>query len=160
MKTTKLLLTILAMTLSFGVKAGNHDRIALVSTIKDSYPKTNSHLAAKVVELSISLTKGTVFTPVDILSFISVESGFNPKARNSRSRGLMQVNGGSYDVETNMRQGVALLVDYHDQLGSKDAATKAYNVGISRYKATGAGGRYLSKVKAERKKFKHRTGKG
>ena len=148
------------MTFSFGVGAGTYDRTAMVSTIKESYPKTNSRLAAKVVELSISLTKGTVFTPVDILALISVESGFDPKARNSRSRGLMQVKGGSYDVEINMRQGVALLVDYHEQLGSKDAATKAYNVGITRYKATGAGGGYLSKVKAERKRFKHRTGKG
>lgn len=151
-----LLAVILASVCSFTNAGGTEaDRVALVSTIKKHYPKTTSQLAAKVVELSISLTQGNVFTPEDVLAIAMVESGFKPNARNGISKGLMQVNKGSYDVETNMKQGVDLLVDYHSQLGSKRKAIQAYNVGISRYKRVGpkAGASYFLKVDRARRKF-------
>lgn len=101
---------------------------------------------------------------VDILAIIRVESAFKPSARNPEasspvgpSNGLMQVQNGSFDVNTNMRQGVGLLREYYIRLGrNKEAAVKSYNIGIGRYKRGGAkisAEVYWSKFKKRRSEY-------
>ena len=72
-------------------------------------------------------------TVPDILSIIRIESGFNPKATNSNSYGLMQVNDGSFDPATNLTQGAQLLRQYFLMTHSKAGTIEAYNVGIGNY---------------------------
>lgn len=72
-------------------------------------------------------------TTQDILTIIKIESNFNPKAINGVSRGLMQVNHGSMNPSTNMKQGVKLLREYYLTLDSMKSAVIAYNIGIGNY---------------------------
>lgn len=69
----------------------------------------------------------------DILTIIRIESGFNPKAVNGVSNGIMQVNHAPFDIRENMRQGSSLLREYYLITKSKEGAVKAYNVGIGNY---------------------------
>ena len=77
--------------------------------------------------------------PLLIRAVIRVESNFNPKARNplppSRkgvsSNGLMQVNGGSFDVRDNINTGCSILRKCFDAYdGNLLNALTAYNAGI------------------------------
>jgi hypothetical protein len=75
----------------------------------------------------------------NILTIISVESSFNPKAKNPNhdgkgtSNGIMQVNGGPFDLRGNIKAGVARLREYFLITGSEAAAIKAYNIGIGNF---------------------------
>lgn len=108
-------------------------------------------------------------TELDILAIIMVESSFNPYAVNKEeskinpkrklppSRGLMQVQNGSFDIYVNMRQGTALLREYYIKLKrNRKAAVKAYNIGIGAYKrgeAKISAEEYWAKFKARRKAY-------
>jgi soluble lytic murein transglycosylase-like protein len=70
---------------------------------------------------------------IDIISVARIESSFNPKARNKDSKGIMQVNYGSYNLEKNMLSGISILREYYLKLGSPQAAIIAYNIGIGNY---------------------------
>jgi hypothetical protein len=104
---------------------------------------------------------------VDILAIIRVESSFkqgafnrgestlNPKRKVLSSRGLMQVQGGSFDVVENMKQGTHLLREYYLMMHrSRKAAIESYNIGPTNYKNHKfviSGEQYWEKYK------KHRT---
>jgi hypothetical protein len=73
----------------------------------------------------------------DIFAHIRVESSFNPKARNTSERedsvGLMQVQNGPKNERLNIAMGVSLLREYYEITHNKEAASKAYNIGIGNY---------------------------
>lgn len=69
----------------------------------------------------------------DIFTIIRIESGFNPRAKNNISNGLMQVNHGSFNIRQNMIQGVSILRQYYLMTHSKEAAIRSYNIGIGNY---------------------------
>lgn len=54
-------------------------------------------------------------------------------AKNKRSKGIMQVNNGPWDLAENMKAGVKLLREYFEMLGNKKAAILAYNCGPANY---------------------------
>lgn len=106
---------------------------------------------------------------IDIISIIRVESNFDPKAfnpeisKNNKNRkippsvGLMQVQGGSYNVDENMREGVSRLRKYFLMFGSKKAAVMSYNIGPSNYKKRKyivSGIEYWEKFKKRKKQYK------
>lgn len=93
----------------------------------------------RVQELSLKLQFKTFPKAIDIVSIARVESAFKPGARNKESNGIMQVNGGSFEVSKNMIQGTRILREYYLRLGSEKAAVMAYNIGIGNYKR----GRFL-----------------
>lgn len=66
-----------------------------------------------------------------VAAIIRTESGGDPSAGNpSGAVGLMQVLGGSYDPDTNIRQGVALYSQYLAEFnGNTKLALAAYNAG-------------------------------
>lgn len=96
----------------------------------------------------------------DILAIMYVESRFKFDAVNRNhsgsgtSNGIMQVNGGLFDVEKNIHQGVAILRETYLITHSKAGAVKAYNVGIGNYlrnrMPTAAADYYVKFVKARR----------
>ena len=81
-------------------------------------------------------------TGLDVLTIISVESDFKPKAFYKKSVGLMMVQAKDRKLRKklqepllNIQAGVALLESYDEILGSPEAAIKAYNVGIGNYQS-------------------------
>jgi hypothetical protein len=88
---------------------------------------------AEVFSLVTQLAYPDFPAAADILSIIRIESGFNPKAINKNSQGIMQVNEGPWDVAGNMHAGVNLLREYYIRTGSAKAAIVSYNVGIDNY---------------------------
>lgn len=93
----------------------------------------------------------------DILAIAWIESTFNPKAKNSISNGIMQVNNGSFDMRKNMEQGVKLLIEYYNTLGSEKAAVIAYNVGIGNYRKGNFGLKYWNKFQKAKKEIESET---
>ena len=85
---------------------------------------------------------------IDIISIIRVESNFNPKAFNPETNkkdkkrrvppsiGLMQVQAGSFDVYTNMKQGSERLREYFVKQCKRsiECAVKSYNIGPTNFK--------------------------
>lgn len=99
-------------------------------------------------------------TLVDILAFMWVESSFNSSAKNPNhkvpgsSNGIMQVNHGPFELEDNIAAGVKIARLYYRMTGSKEGATKAYNIGIGNYlngKMTISAEEYYQKFKLARR---------
>lgn len=108
--------------------------------------------SSKVVALAQMLAFGDFPRASDILAIARAESSFNPNARNKVSRGIMQVNHGSFDVATNLHQGVALLREYYILMGgSVKAAVLSYNSGPSNYRK----GRFVIKYWEQYKEHEH-----
>jgi soluble lytic murein transglycosylase-like protein len=98
----------------------------------------------------------------DILAIISVESNFKIKAVNPNrngvgtSNGIMQVNGGSFEVHANIKEGVARLREYYKITHSQQYAVMAYNIGIGNFrkgKMLISGVRYHSKYIVQRRVY-------
>lgn len=80
----------------------------------------------------------------DILSIISIESQFDPKAKKAGNIGLAQINYKTwkhqvdkhqlYTIDGSIKQCANILSDYYDQTGNAKGAVMAYNVGITAYK--------------------------
>ena len=69
-------------------------------------------------------------TKSTILAIIQVESVYKERAVNGKAKGLMQVEGGSYQPAKNIKQGVSLLRKLYIKLGfSEKNAIVAYNIG-------------------------------
>lgn len=100
-------------------------------------------------------------TAADILTIARNESGFNPKAVNKMSNGIMQVNYGSFDVKSNMQAGVRLLRQYYLSTRSIEAAVMSYNIGIGNYRNKVhliSGLEYLSNFKKRRDDYEQYSG--
>lgn len=94
------------------------------------------------------------------MAIVAVESGFNPFAKShDGAEGVMQTLKASgvhpiepQDIEQSVYAGSGLFYAYYKQLGSLQAAVKAYNIGITNYvrgKHHKAGKKYLAKVEKE-----------
>lgn len=105
----------------------------------------------------------------DILSIAGIESSFNDKAvsrlKKDPARGLMQVRPAVWkltpadfrDIEDQIEHGANILKQYFKQLGSKEDAVHAYNVGITAFKSGDEdrlNPQYVAKFEAERKRYK------
>ena len=93
----------------------------------------------------------------DILAIIAIESSFNPNAEFKGSKGVMQVLvkthrariTGKFDLHEQIRVGTAILREYYEITGGKQAAVMSYNVGIGSYKRGARPEKYLSKYSKE-----------
>lgn len=91
-------------------------------------------------------------TAKDVAAVAWVESRFNPKAKNGISKGLMQVNNGSYNLDVNVWKGVSMLAQLNSTLGNHKASFLAYNVGLAGYKSGRGREGYYRKVMEARNK--------
>jgi len=109
----------------------------------------------RIVKLAKQLAYPDFPTYLDILAVIRVESAYRTNAINPEkgipSVGIMQVRGGSKDLDKNMIAGTGLLRQYYKRLDSSENAIRSYNVGIGTFKAGKA------KISADQyyKKFLH-----
>jgi hypothetical protein len=97
----------------------------------------------KVVRIAETLAYPDFPTKLDILAICRVESGYkvnavNPETSashpfNTASNGIMQVQGGPFELRANMAQGVAMLRENYKATGSREGAVKAYNIGLYGY---------------------------
>lgn len=123
---------------------------------------------ANVIKLANKLSYTDFPKAIDIISIARVESGFNPNALNleiskinpnrkiQSSKGIMQVQGGSFDVTKNMTAGVEILREYYLNLKSKKAAVIAYNIGIGNYKrgkCKESGAEYWARFSKRKKEY-------
>ena len=91
------------------------------------------------------------------LAIIAIESGFNHLAKSKAgAKGLMQVlyKDTEYNIPSNIRDGVQLLVSYKQSLGREEAVVQAYNVGIGNYKKGHRNKSYLHSYALAKKEFK------
>jgi len=96
--------------------------------------------------------------PADIVTVARIESSFNPKARNKMSKGIMQVNNGSMDLERNMVTGIKMLRDLYLRLGSAKSAIIAYNIGIGNFhkrRFMKSGNHYYKRFNKHREKYEN-----
>lgn len=115
-------------------------------------------IAIQIVNTATIYSNPTFPTVYDTLAIIAIESSFNTTATASGSsaKGLMQVlyKRTSFSIEQNISDGVALLIDYREQLKSEDAVVQAYNRGIGNYLAGDRNPDYLNNFKRERQRLK------
>lgn len=73
----------------------------------------------------------------DVFAIMRNESSMNPHARNhtvrESSNGLMQVQNGSFNIHTNIAQGIAKLREYYKLTHSVRGAVESYNIGPRNY---------------------------
>jgi len=73
----------------------------------------------------------------DVFAIMRNESSMNPLARNHTARessnGLMQVQNGSFNIHTNIAQGIAKLREYYKLTHSVRGAVESYNIGPRNY---------------------------
>ena len=109
-----------------------------------------------IAKLAIKLSYKDFPKVADTLAIGRIESGFNIQAVNKNadgvgtSNGVMQVNGGPFELNENMKEGVGRLREYYIILLSRlkkdkslsnqqritqaeQGAVRAYNIGIGRY---------------------------
>lgn len=99
-------------------------------------------------------TKGLTFpTARDVMAVMWVESRYNPQARNGKSKGLMQVNGGSYNPWVNIGQGVNMLQDLYKVLGNPRSSFLAYNSGLGGFQKGKSNPNYFDKVNKAKKEL-------
>ena len=91
-------------------------------------------------------------TAKDVAAVAWVESKFNPKAKNGISKGIMQVNNGSYNLDVNIWKGTSMLAQLNSTLGNHKASFLAYNVGLGGYKSGRGREGYYRKVMDARSK--------
>lgn len=101
---------------------------------------------SEVIELAQELSYKDFPKTIDIISIIRVESNFhkwafnpeiskkNKKRKVPPSVGLMQVQGGSFDIRKNMQEGVKRLREYYLMFGSVKAAVMSYNIGPTNFR--------------------------
>lgn len=121
----------------------------LTNFISNKY-KVNIFFIRDVVKHSYQIGHKTQFpTATDILAIIAIESSFDKYAKSkAKAKGLMQIlyKDTSFDIRTNIADGVNLLNDYKGRLPI-EGTIQAYNVGIGNYKSGMRNKNYLHKFK-------------
>lgn len=111
----------------------------------------------EIAETSYKVTEHTqLLSHVDIMSICQIESGYNTLAVSKKgAKGLTQIlyKPTKFDIETNLKDSVDLLLEYIRILGSKDAALHAYNVGIGNYRKGKRNYAYVKKFKAAKQEL-------
>lgn len=122
-------------------------------------------LSQEVVNLAFKLEDKVFPKAEDILAVIGIESSFNPDSvsslRSDPARGLMQVRPGVWnldldsfqDVESQIKNGVAILKHYYRKTGNREDTLHAYNIGLTRFRRGGRNSRYVAKVQHERGQY-------
>lgn len=116
----------------------------LVMTISSWFKHIPKSTIRSIVHEAFSIaTASSVITEEDILAIIWVESGFNVKAFNNGSIGLMQVEAKSHpekikgrdltDIRVNMEVGVKVVEEYFKRVRDLKGTLLAYNAGIGNY---------------------------
>lgn len=160
MRSTKLLtiiLTVVSMLTSIGTATAQEierswkDRLA--DYITDTYRISN---AKSIVDIVIDISESRNIEPTLVLAIISVESGFNPKARNvSGAKGLMQVmtplhskrfpsHHFYFEPTTNIEVGLDIWQECEQKSKTFNQAAKCYSGGSMTW---------ASKVKLQKQKF-------
>jgi len=147
--------------------------IMLICLLLVSYTSSAERLIAPpgyVMKYSKELAYKDFPRQIDILSIIRVESAFNPNAFNPEnskinptrkvppSKGLMQVQNGTFRPKNNMIQGTSILREYYLKYCNRDikCAIKSYNIGPGNYrkgKLKKSGNIYFSKYKHYKKQY-------
>jgi soluble lytic murein transglycosylase-like protein len=156
-KSLTILLTLAAMATSAGTATAQEierswkDR--LTEYVADTYKISN---AKTIVDIVIDISESRNVEPSLVLAMISVESGFNPKARNiSGAKGLMQVmtplhskrfpsHHFYYDPMTNIEVGLDIWQECEARSKSFNQAAKCYSGGSLTW---------AKKVKTQQQKF-------
>lgn len=133
---------------------------SLVDKIVDNY-NVPQHRAEEVVRIVRSYTENHKFpSQTLVLGLISVESSFKQNALSSKSaKGYMQITAASgkphtYDVWTNLSNGIELLREYHKLTGSEAGAVQSYLLGVTAFKQGSRAPEYLAKVRQADKSFR------
>lgn len=153
------------------IVAASHSVAAENTKPKPKKPVAKKFIAPpkNIERLAVELGHSDFPQPVDILAIARVESAYktaaynkeeskmNPKRKLPPSRGVMQVQGGSFDIRTNMTDGSARLREYYFMFKkSKQAAVMSYNIGPTTYKrgkARLSAVEYWSKYQKRRKEL-------
>lgn len=113
----------------------------------------------RILKLAKQLSYPDFPQAIDVITIIAGESDFKSRAFNPElstinphrkippSVGLMQVQGGHYEVTRNMMEGVGKLRLYYKRFHSKKLAVMAYNIGpenVKRGKCTESAAKYWS----------------
>lgn len=143
-------------------KTVNPKLLPLINNITKRY-NVDTDLATEIVELAHKYEKPTFPKAKDLIALIGVESAFNPNAISKLKRdpavGLLQVRPKVWNLdpselktpEDQIKIGSDILNLYYKKLKNKDAAIKAYNIGITNYldqddlEMADASERYLAK---------------
>jgi len=122
-------------------------------------------LSQEVVNLAFKLEDEVFPKAEDILAVIGIESSFNPQSvsplRKDPARGLMQVRPGVWnldlesfeDIESQIKNGVAILKHYYRKTGNREDTLHAYNIGLTRFRRGGRNPSYVAKVQHERGQY-------
>lgn len=129
---------------------------ALVAHISHKWKKPVKDIR-KIAEASYKVTEHTqLLSAVDIMSICQIESGYNTLAVSKKgAKGLTQIlyKPTKFDIETNLKDSVELLLEYMRILGSQEAALHAYNVGIGNYRKGMRNYAYVRKFKAAKQEL-------
>lgn len=143
-------------------------RVAKLSGfISDRYNISDED-AREIVKLAHKYERPDFPRAEDILAIISIESSFNKdavsKLRRDPARGLMQVRPGVWgidkaalsDAEAQIHHGAQILDKYYHKLKDKEAAIRAYNIGLTHYlkgRMVDAADRYSEKFRTARERL-------
>lgn len=138
------------------------DMAKLVSVAAGKYD-VNPQIVKQAVSSAIKYAQTDFPTAKDILAVIGVESSFKPNAtsqlKTDPARGLMQIRPGVWNlpdssfktIDSQIKTGAEILRKYYLQLGSREAALHAYNVGLTNHKkGKGKNPRYVPKIDKEK----------
>lgn len=129
---------------------------AVVAHISTKWKKPVKDIR-KIAETSYKVTEHTqLLSAIDIMSICQIESGYNTLAVSKKgAKGLTQIlyKPTKFDIETNLKDSVDLLLEYIEILGSKEAALHAYNVGIGNYRKGKRNYAYVRKFKAAKQEL-------
>jgi hypothetical protein len=138
--------------------------LRLIKFVASRFNKPES-LISKIVYAAQKYARPDFPRTEDLLAIIAVESTFNTNAHHRGSWGLMQIEAKSHrdktrgealtNIDTNIRVGSDVLVEYYSMTGSSSKAIMAYNVGIGSFLKGRKPREYLTKVNREREALRH-----
>lgn len=116
--------------------------------------RLNRRLPQEAIKALVVATDEANIDPKLVLAIIEVESGFNPHAESTSSKGLMQINAGVwklqehvlFDSVLNIKHGVKIFKEYLKTQGSIKNGLTAYNHGPGAVAEGNFDYRYYNKV--------------
>lgn len=137
----------------------------LAQVIAAKYKNIDAKEAKAIVAIAKKYEKPVFPKAKDILAIIGIESSYNvnavSKLKKDPAIGLMQVRPKTWgitaahlngNIDAQIAFGSSVLEKYHDKLGNKEDAIKAYNIGLTNFKKgkqVDAQDRYISKYQQE-----------
>jgi hypothetical protein len=128
------------------VKSETLSDAKLINALAERFKKPEALIRQVVSEVDNATPSAQGLFPSrnSVLAVIAVESAYNPRASYKGSQGLMQINvkahskslrGKSpFDIRTNIKLGVGILLGYFQLLGNNERNTLlAYNAGIGSF---------------------------